>query len=170
MHKQNYPRKVPIVFEMHTAHGYSGCRKLAFSIQFHFTECPPEPQLESPESLAARFPAVEWLSPLVLYMILNPQDPTFCCLVLRGTVLETLGFPQQCPRVHRKLIGGAEVGAVGDSVVSGSQGAAVTLCSWLQKVGSRLHFPTLREAATFLAGQVAVLFQNFFWKNSAISL
>lgn len=172
MHKQNYPRKVPIVLEMHTTHGFGRCRKLAVGIQFSFTECPPDLQLESPASFAARFPAAEWLSPLVLYMILKPQEPTFCCLLLRGTVLETLGFPQQCSNVHLKLRGGPEVGAVGESVASGPQMATITLCSWIQKVGSRLLIPlSCSERGSNFPGRLgSSTILELFWKNSAISL
>lgn len=114
MHEQNYPRKVPTLLEMHSTHGYGGYRKLAFCIQFSFAECPPDlHQLESPESLAVRFPAAEWLNHLGLYMIPNPQEPIFLLLTVQRHSPGNWVFPQQRSRVHLKLGRGPDVGAVG---------------------------------------------------------
>lgn len=76
------------------------------------------------------------------------------------------GFPQQHSRVHLKLGRGPEVGAAG---IVGLQSLKWQLWQSVLEfktlaVDSKLHFPALKEAAAFLAGQVAVLFWNFCWK------
>lgn len=108
------PKKGPNLACNGSTHGYGRYRKLAFCIQFSFAECSPDlHQLESLESLAVRFPAVEWLGPLDLYMLLNPQEPTFLLLTSQRHSPRNWVFCQQCSRVQSKLGRGPEEGALG---------------------------------------------------------
>lgn len=173
MHEQNYPRKVPTFLEMHGTRGYGGYRKLAFHIQFSFAEYPSDlHHLESPGSLAVRFPAAEWLSPLVLYMILNPQEPIFLLAHCSEAQSWKPGFPQKHSRVHLKLGRGPEVGPAG---IVGLQCLKWQLWQSVLEfktlaVDSKLHFSCSERGSSIPGRPGSSTILELLLKDSAISL
>lgn len=124
-----------------------------------------EQKLFFPESLVASLPSQSFRSLYELESTNEKNTPSSCCLLLRGTVLETLGFPQKCSSLYLKLCGSLKVGVVG--IVLSPRPLNVKLWHCVLEhnrsaVDSSFHFVTSREATAFLAGQLALLFWNFF--------